>query len=62
MIPAGSLARAEEPASAAVFLGSNQRSYVTGSDLMVDGNVCQGVKPKIRSRFEPFRDHDSSTK
>ena len=41
MIPIGRLAQAEEIASAAVFLGSDQSSYVTGADLMADGGVAQ---------------------
>ena len=41
MIPIGRLAQAEEIANAAVFLGSDQSSYVTGSDLMTDGGVGQ---------------------
>jgi NAD(P)-dependent dehydrogenase (short-subunit alcohol dehydrogenase family) len=41
MIPIGRLAQAEEIANAAVFLGSDQSSYVTGSDLMADGGVGQ---------------------
>jgi NAD(P)-dependent dehydrogenase (short-subunit alcohol dehydrogenase family) len=41
MIPIGRLARAEEIANAAVFLGSDQSSYLTGSDLMADGGVGQ---------------------
>ena len=41
MIPIGRLAQAVEIANAAVFLGSNQSSYVTGSDLMADGGVGQ---------------------
>jgi NAD(P)-dependent dehydrogenase (short-subunit alcohol dehydrogenase family) len=41
MIPLGRLAQAEEIANAAVFLGSDQSSYVTGSDLMADGGVGQ---------------------
>ena len=39
MVPLGRLAQAEEIASAAVFLGSDQSSYVTGSDLMADGGI-----------------------
>jgi NAD(P)-dependent dehydrogenase (short-subunit alcohol dehydrogenase family) len=41
MIPIGRLAEAVEIANAAVFLGSDQSSYVTGSDLMADGGVGQ---------------------
>jgi NAD(P)-dependent dehydrogenase (short-subunit alcohol dehydrogenase family) len=41
MIPIGRLSRAEEIASAALFLASKQSSYVTGSDLMADGGIGQ---------------------
>jgi NAD(P)-dependent dehydrogenase (short-subunit alcohol dehydrogenase family) len=41
MIPIGRLAQAVEIANAAVFLGSDQSSYVTGSDLMADGGIGQ---------------------
>lgn len=41
MIPIGRLAEAVEIANAAVFLGSEQSSYVTGADLMADGGVGQ---------------------
>ncbi|APG03664.1 oxidoreductase [Luteibacter rhizovicinus DSM 16549] len=41
MVPLGRLAHADEIANAAVFLASNQSSYVTGSDLMADGGIGQ---------------------
>jgi NAD(P)-dependent dehydrogenase (short-subunit alcohol dehydrogenase family) len=41
MVPLGRLARAEEIASVALFLASEESSYVTGADLMADGGIGQ---------------------
>lgn len=38
-IPAGRFARAEEMANAALFLASDEASYVTGSTFLVDGGI-----------------------
>lgn len=41
LIPIGRVGAAEEVASAALFLASDQSSYMTGADLMADGGVGQ---------------------
>jgi len=41
LIPRGSMGRPEEIATAALFLASSDSSFVTGSELFVDGGVGQ---------------------
>ena len=43
-IPAGRLGTVEELAAAAVFLCSQQASYITGTSLLVDGGLSRSVK------------------
>ena len=41
LIPRGTIGRPEEIATAALFLASSDSSFVTGSELFVDGGVAQ---------------------
>jgi NAD(P)-dependent dehydrogenase (short-subunit alcohol dehydrogenase family) len=41
MIPLGRLGRSEDVAKAALFLASDDSSYVAGVELFVDGGLCQ---------------------
>jgi|SRR5215471_16916676 len=41
MTPLGRIGQPEELAAAALFLASNESSYVTGIDLPVDGGLAQ---------------------
>jgi NAD(P)-dependent dehydrogenase (short-subunit alcohol dehydrogenase family) len=40
-IPMGRFGRSEEVATAVVFLASDESSYMTGSELFVDGGFAQ---------------------
>ncbi len=41
LIPLGRLGRAEEVAAAALFLASDQSSFVAGAELCIDGGMVQ---------------------
>jgi len=41
MIPRGEIGRPEEIATVALFLGSNDSSFVNGIELYVDGGLSQ---------------------
>ena len=43
MAPLGRIGEAHEVASAALFLASDEASYITGTDIVVDGGAISGV-------------------
>lgn len=45
-IPLGRFGRAEEVADAAVFLASEKSSYMTGSDIHLDGGILAGAQAR----------------
>jgi NAD(P)-dependent dehydrogenase (short-subunit alcohol dehydrogenase family) len=50
MIPLGRIGRSEDVALAAVFLASDEASYITGQDLLVDGGLTDSVFQGIPGR------------
>jgi len=54
-LPMGRFAEAEEMAKAALFLASDDSSYVTGTDFLVDGGLC-GAYVTSDKKVSPWRD------
>jgi NAD(P)-dependent dehydrogenase (short-subunit alcohol dehydrogenase family) len=52
MIPMGRLGTADELASAAVFLASDESSFITGIDVPVDGGSVSQISAKCAIQME----------
>jgi len=54
-LPMGRFAEAEEMAKAALFLASDDSSYVNGTDFLVDGGLCSAYVTSDK-KVSPWRD------
>ena len=52
MTPQGRAGQPEEVARLALFLVSNEASFVTGQDIAIDGGFCVGMRFEADSRQE----------
>ena len=55
-IPLGRIGRPEEIASVALFLSSDESSYITGEDILVDGGLTYSVYHRIPGRMKTKKD------